>query len=110
MSTVVRMFLNKETASQITEILKQLEVRLIDYQPTNGSTVVNIFDPEGYEKLRKINFSKSEQAIMVTTRKLKSNYLNGVYNNLKLANVSLLGLLDLSDSSWKFYLKYLIGG
>ncbi|MFH1899112.1 MAG: hypothetical protein ABIJ82_01400 [Patescibacteria group bacterium] len=109
MGTVVRLFLEENAELKVRETLAQLKVGTIGKKrSTNGSRVVNVFDPGGFRELIDRKFSKKEQAVLIASVEQDLNYFSNVHTSLKQKGVALLGILDLAQSDWKLLFKYLL--
>ncbi|MBU0534680.1 hypothetical protein KKC62_00525 [Patescibacteria group bacterium] len=111
MSTVVvRLFLDKDAEPQVRAVLEQLKVSTVEKeQPTNGSQVINVFDPSGFSELAKRKFPKKEQAVLIASGDFSLGSFSRIYANLKQKGAVLLGIVDPSRNDWQLYFKYLLG-
>jgi len=97
MSTV-RLFLRGNLESKVRLILSQLHIDTIGKEySSNGSHVVNVFDPPSFEELSKRQFAKTEEeAILIASGDCKYNFILTVQKALKKNNIVLLAILDYS--------------
>jgi hypothetical protein len=112
MSTVVRLFLDKEAERQVRSVLTQLKVKTVGKeQPTNGSQVINVFDPSGFAELSKRSFPEKdpkEQAVLVVSGNFSRDRVINIDNDLRRKGAALLGIVDPTQSNWQLYLKFLL--
>lgn len=108
-AVVVRLFLEENAELKVREALAQLKVDTIGTKrSTNGSRVVNVFDPGGFRELINRKFPKKEQAVLIASGERDLGYFLNTHKSLKQKGVALLGILDLAQSDWKLLFKYLL--
>jgi hypothetical protein len=111
MSTVVvRLFLRKAMEPTVRSALKQINVNTIEGErPSPDLQVINIFDPAGFQKVKKRSFPDKEQALLIARGDFSLEVFQNIDKSLKEKGAVLLGIVDPSQSDWRLYFKYLLG-